>query len=210
VHVVPHGVFTHLRRLAGGRLPEPLSEADAPVVLFFGLLRPYKGLDTLLAAWRGIDGAELWIVGRPRMPIDPLRASAPEGVRFVTRFVSDAELAACFARAHIVVLPYSETERIDQSGVLATALAFGRPVVASDIGGFSEVAALGAARLVSPGDAVALRAALAQLLEHPDERRALASAARAAADGPLSWTAAADRTLAVYRRLLGQSPQSPS
>jgi glycosyltransferase involved in cell wall biosynthesis len=66
VHVVPHGAFTHLRRLAGGRLPEPLSDVDAPVVLFFGLLRPYKGLDTLLDAWRGIDGAELWVVGRPQ------------------------------------------------------------------------------------------------------------------------------------------------
>ena len=67
-------------------------------------------------------------------------------------FVPDAELPAYFRRADVVVLPYSRTERFDQSGVLATALAFGKPVVLSDVGGFAEVAAAGAARLVAPGD----------------------------------------------------------
>ena len=113
------------------------------MVLFFGLLRPYKGLESLLEAWRGIEGAELWIVGRPRMALEPLRALAPPNVRFVSRFVSDAELPAYFRRADVVVLPYSRTERFDQSGVLATALAFGKASVLSDVGGFSEVAAAG-------------------------------------------------------------------
>ena len=126
---------------------------QSPVVLFFGLLRPYKGLDVLLDAWRGIEDAELWIVGRPRMPIEPLRARAPANVRFVPRYVSDAELPAFFRRAEVVVLPYSRTERFDSSGVLAAALAFGKPTVLSDVGGFGEVAAAGAARLVPPGDA---------------------------------------------------------
>ena len=49
------------------------------------------------------------------------------------------------------MLPYSRTERFDPSGVLATALAFGKPTVVSDVGGFGEVAAAGAARLVPPG-----------------------------------------------------------
>jgi len=98
-----------------------------------------------------VTGAELWIVGRPRMDIGPLRAAAGPGVRFVPRFVGDAELAAFFRRADVVVLPYAQTERLDFSGVLATALAFGRATVLSDVGGFSEVAAHGAARLVPPG-----------------------------------------------------------
>jgi len=204
VHVIPHGAFNHLAVQPGELpLPDELAAVRSPVVLFFGLLRPYKGLDVLLDAWRGVDGAELWIVGRPRMPIEPLRARAPASVRFVPRYVSDAELPAFFHRADVVVLPYSRTERFDQSGVLATALAFGKPAVVSDVGGFGEVAATGAARLVPPDDRAALRDALARLLGDPREREGLARGALAAASGPYSWREAARQTLALYRELVG-------
>jgi glycosyltransferase involved in cell wall biosynthesis len=97
-------------------------------------------------------------------------------VRWVTEFVDDGELAACFARADVVVLPYRE---IDQSGVLATALAFGSPLVLTDVGGFAEVAAVGAARLVAPGDPPALREALTELLGDSQARERLRAGARA-------------------------------
>ena len=202
VHVIHHGAFEHLTVAPRSALPDELEPFDGPVALFFGLLRPYKGIDTLLEAWRGIGGAQLWIVGRPRMPLEPLRQTAPEGVRFVPRFVADAQLAALFARADVVVLPYKRTERFDQSGVLATALAFGKPVVLTDIGGFSEVASTGAARLVAPDDAAALHDALASLIGDRAERQRLAAAARAAAAGVYSWDEAARRTLELYRTLL--------
>ena len=70
-------------------------------------------------------------------------------MRFVPRFVADDELPAYFQRADLVVLPYRE---IDQSGVLFTALAFGKPLLLSDVGGFPEVAATGAARTFPAGD----------------------------------------------------------
>src|SRR5437763_1776049 len=180
VHVVPHGAFDHLARLEG-ELPAELGEPDRPVALFFGLLRPYKGIDVLLSAWRQIDlseRAELWIVGRPRMSLEPLLENAPAGVRLVPRFVPDGELAACFRRAAVVVLPYSRTERLDFSGVLATALAFGKATVLTDVGAFSEVAALGAARVVPADDPPALGAALKELIDDPAKRERLASAAR--------------------------------
>jgi glycosyltransferase involved in cell wall biosynthesis len=202
VNVVHHGAFDHLTRLPSERpLPAELAEVRVPVVLFFGLLRPYKGLELLLEAWREIDGAELWIVGRPRIALEPLRARAPRGVRFVPRFVQDSELPAYFRRADIVVLPYGRTERFDFSGVLATALAFGRPTVVSDIGGLSELAATGGAQSVPPDDPAALRDALTGLLADGERRERLAAGARAAAAGPYSWEQAARRTLEVYRRL---------
>ena len=85
VTVIPHGAFTHLLDVPGERpLPDELAAVAKPVVLFFGLLRPYKGLDVLLDAWRAADAdAELWIVGMPRMDLAPLRAAAPPGVRWV-------------------------------------------------------------------------------------------------------------------------------
>ncbi|MEO8966242.1 MAG: glycosyltransferase family 4 protein [Solirubrobacteraceae bacterium] len=202
VTVIPHGAFTDLAALEPAPLAPELAAVPGPVVLFFGLLRPYKGLDTLLRAWRRVTGAELWIAGRPRMDIAPLRRLAGPGVRFIPRFVPDAELAALFRRADVVVLPYARTERFDQSGVLATALAFGRPTVVTDIGGFGEVAAAGAARLVAPGDPVALGDALAELIGDGVAREALAAAARGAAAGPFSWDEAARQTLALYARLV--------
>jgi glycosyltransferase involved in cell wall biosynthesis len=204
VHVIPHGAFAHLAAIPPSRLPAELGEppSGTPAVLCFGLVRPYKGLDVLLDAWPAVDGAQLWIVGRPRFDIAPLRARAPSSVRFVPRFVSDAELAACFRRADLVVLPYRESE---QSGVLATALAFGTPIVASDVGGFSEVAAAGAARVVPPGDAGALRAALADLLEDAAGRERLSIAARALAAGAWSWSAVAERTRMLYRSLVSSA-----
>jgi glycosyltransferase involved in cell wall biosynthesis len=204
LEVIHHGAFEHLTRQPHELpLPDELARVDGPVVLFFGLLRPYKGIETLLTAWREVDGAELWIVGRPRMDLVGLRASAPARVRFVARFVSDAELPAFFRRAEIVVLPYARTERLDQSGVLATALAFGKPLVLSNVGGFSEIAEAGAALLVPPDDPRALAAQLQALLGDPAARAALASGASAAAAGPYSWDEAARRTLALYERLIG-------
>jgi len=199
VHAIPHGAFMHFAETApAAALPPELAATDKPVVLCFGLIRPYKGIDVLLEAWRGIEGAELWIVGLPKLDLAPLRAAAPPGVRFVPRFVADAELPAFFRRADLVVLPYRE---IDQSGVLFTALAFGKPLLLSAVGGFPEVAATGAADLVPPGDAAALHDALARLLADPAARARLAAAARAAAAGPYSWDAIAAQHLALYETL---------
>jgi glycosyltransferase involved in cell wall biosynthesis len=200
VHVIPHGVFAHLADVP----PQPPPfQTDRPVVLCFGLMRPYKGIDVLLEAWHGVEDAELWVAGMPRMDISHLRAIAPPNVRFVPRFITDSELPAYFQRADLVVLPYRE---IDQSGVLFTALAFGKPLLLSDLGGFPEVAATGAARTVPAGDPAALRMALEELLGDPAALAALASRARDAAEGRYAWDTIARQTLNLYELLLRENP----
>ena len=201
VDVIPHGAFDYLTRLPEERsLPAELAAVEGPVAMFFGLLRPYKGLDVLLDAWRSVEAdAELWIVGMPRMDLEPLGRVADQRVRFVPRFVRDPEIPAFFRRADVVVLPYRE---IDQSGVLFTAMAFGKAVVLSDVGGFSE---LGVGRMVPAGDPAALRSALTSLLTDASERRHLGQQALAAAAGPYSWDRVAEQTLALYEDLLGRS-----
>ncbi len=202
VHVIPHGAFDYLTDLPEEKpLPAELEGAEGPVALFFGLLRPYKGLDTLLQAFQQVEGAELWIVGNPRMDVEPLRALADQAqgrVRFVTRFVEDAEIPAIFRRADLVVLPYRDAEH---SGVLYSALAFGKPLLLSAVGGFPEVAETGAARLVQPEDPSELARALDELVADPAARERLARAARAAATGPYSWDAVAAQTLSLYEEL---------
>jgi glycosyltransferase involved in cell wall biosynthesis len=206
VRVVHHGAFDYLTSLPEEKpLPAELQGADGPVVLFFGLLRPYKGLDTLLEAFRRIGGAELWIVGNPRMDVGRLRdlaRKAPGRTRFLTRFVDEAEIPPIFRRADVVVLPYRDAEH---SGVLYAALAFGKPLVASAVGGFPEVAGAGAARLVPPADPGALASALEGLVGDEAARAELAAAAQRAAAGPYSWDEAARRTLDLYRGLLAET-----
>jgi glycosyltransferase involved in cell wall biosynthesis len=203
VRVIPHGAFDYLTKLPEEKpLPPELEGAEGPVVLCFGLLRPYKGIENLLEAFRQVEGAELWIVGNPRMDVAPLRelAAAVSGrVRFVTRFVDDAEIPAIFRRADLVVLPYLDAEH---SGVLYTGLAFGKPLVLSAVGGFPEVAETGAARLVPPGDTAALAEVLGELVDDEQARAELAAAATRAAAGPFSWDEAARRTLDLYRELI--------
>lgn len=213
VHVIRHGAFEHVAVAPRAPLPPELAPgggdggesapggAAGPVVLFAGLLRPYKGLDTLLRAWRGVSGAQLWIAGRPMMPLAPLRELSTPSVRWVPRYVSDGELAALMERADVLVLPYARTERFDQSGVLASALALGKPAVVSAIGGFPELGAMGAVRLVAPGDADALAAALSELVADPAAREQLGAAALAAARGPYSWEESGRRTLELYEQL---------
>lgn len=195
VQVIHHGAFAPMPGVT--TLPAEITDDGRPVVLLFGLLRPYKGLDTLLASWRGVDGAQLWIVGRPMMRLPRI----PDGATLVPRFVSAGEAQALINRSDVVVLPYTQTERFDMSGVLAAALGAGRATVLSDIGGFGEVAAAGAARLVPPGDSDALQHALAELVGDPPERARLGAAALAAAHGPYSWEEAARATLALYARV---------
>jgi glycosyltransferase involved in cell wall biosynthesis len=207
VRVIHHGAFDYLTRLPEEKpLPAELEGAEGPVILFFGLLRPYKGLGTLLEAFSHVTGAELWIVGNPRMDVGPLRdraRQAPGRVRFLTRFVDDAEIPAIFRRANLVALPYHDAEH---SGVLYTGLAFGKPLVLSAVGGFPEVAAQGAARLVIPEDVGGLALALDELAGDAPARAELAAAAERAASGAYSWDQAARQTLALYRDLLERQP----
>jgi glycosyltransferase involved in cell wall biosynthesis len=203
IHFIPHGVLRPWEGLPELPLPAQLRDVERPVVLFFGLLRPYKGLEELLEAWHGVEDAELWIVGMPRFDISALRETAPATVRFVARYVTDAEMAAYFARADLVVLPYREA---DQSGVAFTALGSGVPMLLSDVGGFPELAATGAALTFPAGDVPALRTALRELLGDPGALAAMAERARAVAAGPYSWDAVAGRTLDLYTTLLRGDP----
>lgn len=222
VRVIPHGAFDYLTRLPEEKpLPPELGAASAawdgenprpPVILFFGLLRPYKGIDVLiraaeqLAAPTGETAPELWIVGNPRMDLTELMAQTAKlrlDVRWLPRFIEDAEIPAIMRRADLLVLPYLDGE---QSGVLYTGLAFGKPMVVSDVGGIGEVAREHElARLVEPGDAEALGEELTGLIRGEDaavDRQQLAARARAAAEGPFAWDEIARQTVNLYGEVL--------
>ena len=204
VHVIPHGAFDYLAELEDPQpLPLELKGAEGPVILFFGLLRPYKGVDVLIEAFSRLDeGAELWIVGNARMDLTDLMAAAekaPGRVRWLPRFIEDNEIPAIMRRADVLTLPYKDAE---MSGVLYAGLAFGKPMVLSDVGGFAEVVEkYEAAELVPPEDSEALAASLSRLVGDEAARAQLAGKATAAASGPFSWSTIAGQTLDLYREI---------
>ena len=204
IRVIPHGAFDHLTRLPEETpLPEELAAVEGPVVLCFGMVRPYKGVDVALEAFARVRDAELWVVGRPltmdMAPLHDMARKAQGRVRFVTRYVGDPEIPAFFRRADVVVLPH---RTVDQSGVLYIGLAFGKPMILSAVGGFTEVAEEhDAARLVPPEDPEALGAAIQELLDDPRAREALGERAARAAAGAYSWDEIAGRTLELYEEV---------
>ena len=199
VSVVPHGALDAYRGVTG--VPPQGVDADAPVVLFAGLIRPYKGLGDLLEAWpavrRAVPRARLCVLGQPReggaADLERARSLEGSGVALQLGYADADVFAGAFERADVVVLPYRAA---DQSGVLFTALAFGKPLVATDVGGFREtIEGAGCGLIVPANDPAALASALATLLSDSEERERLGRASRAAADGPYSWAVIAQRTI---------------
>jgi len=186
VRVLPNGVD----------LPAQVGEpSEPPHVLFVGRLSPEKGVEELVAA---TDGMPRVVVGD-----GPLRDRVPDAVGFV----APGELGPYYARASIVTCP----SRREGYGVVAReAMAHGRPVVASAVGGLLDAVEDGVTGvLVPPRDPAALRAALEELLADSELRERIGAAGRERAQRDLSWPAIAAQTLATYRDALGVSaPES--
>ena len=154
-------IRTHLLPLFRYDIPAPLRNDSTFHLLFFGFVRPYKGLDVLLRAVAMVTDldiklnvvGEFWHGSAEYLNlIQELDISGR--VEIVDRYVSDEEMGRYFAGADLVVLPYRTSKT---SGVIATAYGFGKPVLATDVGGFHEVVMDGhTGKLVPPNDAQAI------------------------------------------------------
>jgi glycosyltransferase involved in cell wall biosynthesis len=173
---------------------------DGRTLLFFGIIRPYRGLPDALAAVRRVEGARLIVAGDPVEPVDRYRAEAGDAVDWRLGYLSEADVDRAHGEATLALFPYRP--EIDQSASLLRALGSGVPAVAYDVGGIAEpVRAFGAGRVVAPGDVEAFAAAIRELLDD-DEALAAARAGAERARAELTWGAAAEAHLALYRELL--------
>jgi len=171
---------------------EPIPAAKGRTLLFFGLIRNYKGLDVLLRALPGVPDARLIVAGDP---LDPVPESNATNVEWRLRFIQDSEIPGLMAEASALVLPY---RRLESSGVLATAIGYRRPVVVTDVGSLGEIVReFGAGEVVPIDDPHALAEACTRLLAP----RRLAAAARGAerAANALTWEKAATAHDELYR-----------
>jgi glycogen synthase len=163
-------------------------EADPPEILFVGRLSPEKGISELVGATRGLN---LVVAGD-----GPLRSLVPNALGFV----SHEEVQRLLARAAVVVLP---SHREGLPLVLLEAMAHGRAVVATLVGGTPSLVKDGVTGLlVPPGDAKALRKAIERLLADADLRKRLGEAARARVTELCSWERVAEATLDAYASAL--------
>jgi glycosyltransferase involved in cell wall biosynthesis len=199
VHVVRLGAYSFLSPDGA-----PGDERDDRLVLMFGRMTRYKGLEALYRAAprvaRAVPGVRFVVAGRPVPGYEPPPAPALEGGgRIEARYdyVRADEVAALFSAARVAVCPYTDAS---QSGVVLTAFAFGCPVVATDVGGLPEYVHDGTSGLVVPADDdEALADALIRCLEEPDLLARLRAGVAREVSGELSWDRAASQVLDVYR-----------
>jgi glycosyltransferase involved in cell wall biosynthesis len=187
VTVVPHGD----ERIYPPESVRAVSETG-PVVLAFGTITAYKGIDVLLTAWplvsEQVPGAELRVVGPLGADVDGdalHQAAAAVGARVREGYVAVEDVPQVFDAARVVALPYL---RSSQSGVAHLAHTLGRPVVASRVGDIPTVVVHGeSGLLVEPGEATGLASALVRLLTDPELAQRLGSGGQDALVGNASW-----------------------
>ena len=214
ISIVPHGpLFETIATTARGQARQRLNIGQEQVmVLWQGILRPYKGVPFLLEAWsevmRTIPSGEatLAIVGNGEehlMSGLQRQVAAMNGSKTVNldlRFVPVEEMTELYADADIVVYPYSA---VTTSGALMTGIGHGKAIVATNLPAFSELLTNNVnSLLVEYGDTKGLATALGRLIQDKALRLRLGNSARENYAGRGQWTEIAGKTLACYRSAL--------
>lgn len=209
ISIIPHGpLFEEAPRAPSGEARVRLGfAADECVVLWQGILRPYKGVSVLLKAWRQVCAVQ----PRARLAIagcgdaDLVRAIEHEvlalgiqsRVRLELRFISVQDLVDFYEAADILVYPYTE---ITTSGALMTGVVRGKAIVASALPAFEQILRHGETALLVPsGDVDALAASLLQLIGDAGLRKALGEHLRESQARIPRWADIARRTCECYR-----------
>jgi glycosyltransferase involved in cell wall biosynthesis len=207
VSVIAHGPFFYDLPVT----PEQILQSFALdprklLVLWQGIISPYKGIDLLLQAWQQVEAAteqpHLLIAGTGSPQLleqirEQIRRLNLQRVQLHPRFISAEELVALYRAADIVVYPY---RAITTSGALATGLALCKTIVASDLPVFRELLTdKENALLVDPQDSLALANALTELSKDARLRAQLAENVRSMNFGEESWLSIAAKTIECYK-----------
>ena len=202
VHIVPMVV-------QGDDTAQAQVSEDEQLILFFGRIWAYKGLEYLIRAEPLItaQAPNMRIViagqGDEFAPYRRLMAH-PDKFIVYNEYISDDQRAKLFRQASMVVLPYTEAS---QSGVIPVAYTFAKPVVATTVGGLPELVEHGrTGYLVPPRDEKALAAAIVRLLQDQELRRHMGANGKRKIDTECAPQAVAQQTLAVYNQAVGDAP----
>lgn len=205
----PHPLFENFgERVPRGEAAARLGfDPDLRYVLFFGLIRDYKGLDILLDAWarlrgrQGMEGVRLIVAGEFYTPQGPylqqIRRLGLEGeVILHDRFIPDNEVKYYFSLADCVVQPYKSAT---QSGVTQIAYQFSTPMIVTDVGGLKEIVPDGRVGYVCRPDADSVADAVCRIYASGVLERFAENCREER--GRFSWDRMCDRILEVYDRV---------
>ena len=177
------------------------------VILLFGAVRPYKGVDTVLKAFSKVlpevPDALLMVAGKLWQnwePYQELMNTLPiaDSVRTFLEYIPSGEVYKYFEAADLVILPYHHFD--SQSGVGGTALSFRKPMIVSDVGGLPDLVK-NRKYVISPKDTYAFARCMIECLKDQSRLAAMAADAETVA-AEMSWSSIAQKTCAIYNNLL--------
>jgi len=195
IEVIPHGEFSFFARYSKG-----VTKTIQNNILFFGRITSYKGIEYLIQAGKLIEehipDVTITIAGEGDFAKYKTLIEGNDRFILCNRFIQDEEVAEFFQKASLVVLPYIDGS---QSGIISIAYAFRKPVVATDVGNFSEMVENGETGfIVPPKDSDALAKAIIKLLKDVDLRAKMGENGYRLMRERMQWDKIAEKTLATY------------
>jgi glycosyltransferase involved in cell wall biosynthesis len=194
------GVYTYLRDSNYG-----FANSTNSSILFFGRISPYKGLEYLIEAFKlakkEIQDIKLTIAGAGDLKLSLHSDYNDADITIINRYIPNKELVPLISEAKFIVCPYTDAT---QSGVIMTAFALCKPVVATKVGGLVEMITDGCTGLlVPPRDSSALANAICNLLK---DENLLARMSKNIEDiyykGERSWESISDKLIDIYKNVL--------
>jgi glycosyltransferase involved in cell wall biosynthesis len=206
IAVIQHGNYMFFNDVLGS---EPISIGSGKVVLFFGYIRKYKGLQYLIQAFakvkEALPEAKLLIVGKPVEPFDIYQKeieslNLQDNIETNLKYVPFEKVKEYFRKATVVVLPYLD---ISQSGIVQLTYGFGKPIIATAVGGLPEAVEDGKSGfVVPPQDIDTLAARIITLLKDYSLQKSMGEYSLYLAKTKFSWDSIAKETLELYEGLL--------
>jgi D-inositol-3-phosphate glycosyltransferase len=212
IYVMPHGSFNYYKDIKKIDIQfekEKLDiEPDQTVLLFFGFIKYYKGLELLLEALNSISDTRITLIVAGEFENEIIRErtlvrinNLPSNIKVIGKFgfVPPEKIPVYFAVSDLVVLPYLT---ISHSGVLHLAYSFSKPVLATDVGDFSESIEIGrSGLLVKQNDPHSLSAAIKDIANGMYDLKSMGEYARKLNDQKYSWEISAKKLKEVYESI---------
>jgi len=189
------GVYDALNAFTG------VHTEEGGYILHFGRISPYKGIEYLCEAMEKVHETnpklKCIIAGDGVMYFDHTQYLGKPHIKFMKRYISTEELASLISGALFCVCPYTDAT---QSGVISSAFALSKPVLATDVGALGESVIEGyTGRLIQPKDADALAKAIVEMAADQEKLNEMSlNIEKESRSGEMSWTSIAKKNLAFY------------